>query len=165
MLPNNPSAPPTSEISTDSLNTCRRMRLQLDPSASRKATSRERSAARAANRLPRLAQAASRIKAASNINPVTNAFTGPPRKSPADPPWDPAEIIALDLKVIRTISCAQRVQDHFIFFQGIQGFAQAGRQKVNPFGDEFVKFQLVKVLVISLTRRQFPLYPIQTRCQ
>ena len=77
--------PPTSAISTASVNTCRRMRVRLDPSASRRATSRDRSAARAANRLPRLAHAASRINPANNNNPVRNARAGLPKKSPRRP--------------------------------------------------------------------------------
>ena len=31
MLPRSPTAPPTSEISTASVNNCRRMRVRLDP--------------------------------------------------------------------------------------------------------------------------------------
>ena len=78
-LPHSPTTPPISEISTASVNSCRKMRVRLAPSASRRATSRERSAARAANRLPRLAQAASRINPASSINPAMNARIGLPR--------------------------------------------------------------------------------------
>ncbi len=76
--PQSPSAPPASEISTASVNSARRIRFRLDPSASRRATSRERSAARAANRLPRLAHAANRINPARSINPVRKARTAPP---------------------------------------------------------------------------------------
>ena len=70
-----PAAPPESEIITASVNNARKMRLWLDPSASRTAISFARSAARAANTLPRLAHAASRINPASSINPAMNAFT------------------------------------------------------------------------------------------
>ena len=49
-----------------------RMRMRRAPSASRRATFRERSAARAAN-------------PASSINPVTNACMGRPKKSPPRP--------------------------------------------------------------------------------
>src|ERR1035438_2590736 len=49
MLAVSPATPPASESSTDSVNSWRRMRLRLEPRARRKATSRERSAARAAN--------------------------------------------------------------------------------------------------------------------
>ncbi len=80
MLPKSPTAPPTKEISTASVNNCRRMRVRLAPSASRKATSRERSAARAANRLPRLAHAASKIKPARIINPAMNARIARPKE-------------------------------------------------------------------------------------
>ena len=74
-----PTAPPAIEISKASVNNVRKMRLRLDPSASRSAISRVRSAARAANKLPRFAHAANRIKPASNINAVMNARTGRPR--------------------------------------------------------------------------------------
>src|SRR5438445_82083 len=37
-LPHRPTAPPASEISTASVNSVRRIRLRLDPSASRRAT-------------------------------------------------------------------------------------------------------------------------------
>ena len=84
-LPHSPTAPPISEISRDSVNSCRRMCMRRAPSASRRATSRERSAARAANRLPRLAHAANTINPASSINPVTNACMGRPKKSPPRP--------------------------------------------------------------------------------
>src|ERR1700728_3099047 len=75
-LPNNPIAPPPSEIRNASVNSPRKIRFLLDPSASRKATSRDRSAARAANRLPRFAHAANRIRPVNNIRPAINAFSG-----------------------------------------------------------------------------------------
>ena len=77
-LTNSPAVPPAREISSASVSSPRRMRLRLEPSARRRATSRERSAARAANRLPRLAHAASRISPESTINPATNARTAGP---------------------------------------------------------------------------------------
>ena len=61
------------------------MRPRLAPSARRMAISRVRSAARAVNRLPRLAQAASRINPASSINAVRNARVAGPLKSPKRP--------------------------------------------------------------------------------
>src|SRR6516162_5848827 len=79
MLPISPATPPASESSTDSVNSWRKMRLRLEPRARRKATSRERSAARAANRLPRLAQAANSIKPERSINPVRKARVAPPQ--------------------------------------------------------------------------------------
>ena len=82
-LPHSPTAPPASEISTASVSSCRRMRIAARPQRQpQRDFAAERSAARAANRLPRLAQAASRIKPASSINPATNARTGRPRRSP-----------------------------------------------------------------------------------
>jgi len=82
-MPARPNAPPASEIKIASVNTPRRMRLRLDPSANRNAISRERSAARAANRLPRLAHAASRMSPARSIMPEMNPFTTGPSMSPA----------------------------------------------------------------------------------
>jgi hypothetical protein len=70
-----PMAPPASEIITASVNRARKMRLRLAPSASRIAISFARSAARAANKLPRFAHAASKIKLASSINAAMNACT------------------------------------------------------------------------------------------
>ena len=58
------------------------------PERQRKAISRERSAARAANRLPRLAQAASRISPANSIRPATKARTGRPSRLPRSPGRD-----------------------------------------------------------------------------
>src|SRR5947209_5865167 len=46
MLPQRPAAPPTREIITASVRSWRRMRLRAEPRASRRATSRPRSAAR-----------------------------------------------------------------------------------------------------------------------
>src|SRR6516162_7034165 len=60
------------------------MRLRLEPRARRKATSRERSAARAPNRLPRLAQAANSIKPERSINPVRKARVAPPNSRHED---------------------------------------------------------------------------------
>ncbi len=76
MLPANPAAPPINETSNASVKSCRKIRLRLEPSASRSAISLDRSAARAANKLPRFAHAASRINAANAISPARNARTG-----------------------------------------------------------------------------------------
>ena len=63
----------------------RRMYWRFDPRAMRRAISRERSAARAANTLPRLAHAASRMRPASSINPAMKARAGRPSVSPTSP--------------------------------------------------------------------------------
>ena len=65
--PRSPAAPPITETSTASVSSWRRMRLRLDPKASRRAISLDRSAARAAERLPRFAHAAGKISPASSI--------------------------------------------------------------------------------------------------
>lgn len=81
-LPHSPAAPPRMEINNASVRSCRTTRARRTPSASLMAISREQSAARAVNRLPRLACAAARIKAASSTNPARNARTAPPNRSP-----------------------------------------------------------------------------------
>ncbi len=65
-------APPRIEITTASTRIWRTMRQRLDPMAMRMAISRVRSAVRAANRLPRLAQAASSTIPASPSTPPEN---------------------------------------------------------------------------------------------
>ena len=64
------------------------MSWRRDPRAMRTAISRERSAARAANRLPRLAHAASRIRAARSMSPAIKARVGRARVFPASPGRD-----------------------------------------------------------------------------
>ena len=64
------------------------MSWRRDPRAMRTAISRERSAARAANRLPRLAHAASRIRPARSMSPNIKARVGRPRVFPASPGRD-----------------------------------------------------------------------------
>src|SRR5579859_7393777 len=64
------------------------MKVRRDPRAMRRAISRDRSAARAANKLPRLAHAASRIRAARSISPPIKARVGRPRVFPASPGRD-----------------------------------------------------------------------------
>ena len=61
------------------------MRQRLDPMAMRMAISRVRSAVRAANRLPRLAQAASSTMPAKAITAARKPRVGPPMKSPTRP--------------------------------------------------------------------------------
>ena len=61
MLPASPSRAAHERDMAASVSSCRRIRLPVDPRASRSATSRERSDARAANRLPRFAQAATEL--------------------------------------------------------------------------------------------------------
>ena len=78
-------APPRIEITNASIRTWRRMRQRLDPMAMRMAISRVRSAVRAANRPPRLAQAASSTIPASTIMPPRKRRTAPPTKSPIIP--------------------------------------------------------------------------------
>ena len=73
-----PQTPPASETSKASVNSWRRISSRLDPSAMRSAISFERSAARAAKRLPRFAHAASRISPASSISPAMKARAGRP---------------------------------------------------------------------------------------
>ena len=78
-------APPAIEIRKASESTCRRMRQRLDPIAIRMEISRARSAVCAANRLPRLAQAARSTIPASAITPARKPRAGPPRNSPIRP--------------------------------------------------------------------------------
>ena len=85
MPPSNPTTPPASETRIASVSSCRRISPRRDPSAMRSAISFERSAARAANKLPRFAHAASRISPASSIIPAMNARAGPPSISPTSP--------------------------------------------------------------------------------
>ena len=83
--PASPIAPPASDTITASVSSCRTIRPRRDPSATRNATSFPRSAARAANKLPRFAHAASRIIPASSIRPATKARAGLPSMSPTSP--------------------------------------------------------------------------------
>ena len=64
-----PAAPPISDSITASVSSCLASRHRLDPSAARSASSRLRSAARAANRLARFAQAAASTSNASTVTP------------------------------------------------------------------------------------------------
>src|SRR5882757_874634 len=80
-----PHTPPASETRIASANSWRRMYWRFDPRAMRRAISRERSAARAANTLPRLAHAASRIRPASSVMPNIKARAGRPSVSPTSP--------------------------------------------------------------------------------
>ena len=68
------------------------MSWRRDPRAMRTAISRDRSAARAANRLPRLAQAASRMRPARSMSPAIKARVGRPRVFPASPGCDSEEL-------------------------------------------------------------------------
>ena len=71
------------------------MSWRRDPRAMRTAISRERSAARAANRLPRLAHAASRIRPARSMSPNIKARVGRPRVFPASPGTGQGEFQAI----------------------------------------------------------------------
>src|SRR3984885_1249992 len=64
------------------------MSWRRDPRAMRTAISRERSAARAAKRLPRFAHAASRMRPARSMRPAMNARVGLARVFPASPGRD-----------------------------------------------------------------------------
>src|SRR5271168_650934 len=83
-----PQIPPAKETKTASVRSWRRMSWRRDPRAMRTAISRERSAARAANRLPRLAHAASRIRPERSMSPAIKARVGRPRVFPASPGRD-----------------------------------------------------------------------------
>ena len=74
--------------------------MRLAPSASRRATSRERSAARAANRLPRLAQAASNQKLLGYKAPVFIRTLAELKEIAALEPFENSDIHGADLNII-----------------------------------------------------------------